>query len=285
MKKMGLLDLDEVRQRLRIVEQSHAGFQSIEVSRIIGSLDRSSDFDRDFTPRRIESRGRLAQLRRAFPQGNFPPIEAYEAGGAYFVSDGHHRVVLAKEQGAAYIDARVTRLRTRFALDAEVDSRRLVHTDAQQTMLRESGLSDAKPGAVIDFTSTESYPALQEQIEAHGYRLIRARGEILRADEVAADWYERVYLPGIEAVRQESLAALRPDLSEADHFLWLYHRRRTLRLEVADAGFAHAARDARRHRLGLRGSRLRRTTRREQSTPLRTRRDQQSEELTRLSRG
>ena len=121
MKRMNLLELDEVRRRLRIAGQSYAGIRPIEVSRIVGSLDRSADFDRDFTPRMVRSLARVAQLRRTFPHGDFPPIEVYEAGGAYFVSDGHHRVVLAKEQGASYIDAEVTRLETDFAIDAGVD--------------------------------------------------------------------------------------------------------------------------------------------------------------------
>jgi hypothetical protein len=48
---MDLLKLSDVRQRLRIVEQNYGGIRAIEVDRVVGSLDRSSDFDRDFHPR------------------------------------------------------------------------------------------------------------------------------------------------------------------------------------------------------------------------------------------
>jgi hypothetical protein len=44
------------------------------------------------------------------------PIEAYEVGGAYFVSDGHHRVALARERETDFIDAEVTRLLTNYGL-------------------------------------------------------------------------------------------------------------------------------------------------------------------------
>jgi hypothetical protein len=72
---MGLLAFDEVRRRLKIVGQSYRGIREIPVERIVGSVDRSADFDRDFKSRR--SRSRLAALRTAFPDGDMPAIEVY----------------------------------------------------------------------------------------------------------------------------------------------------------------------------------------------------------------
>jgi ParB-like chromosome segregation protein Spo0J len=43
-----------------------------------------------------------------------PPIEVQELGGAYFVADGHHRIALARERKADFIDAEVTRLQTQL---------------------------------------------------------------------------------------------------------------------------------------------------------------------------
>ena len=62
-----LLPLDEVQRRLRVVGQSYAGIHPIEVHRIIGSVDRSLDFDRCFT-------ASPARLRRADgqPAGRLP---------------------------------------------------------------------------------------------------------------------------------------------------------------------------------------------------------------------
>ena len=47
---------------------------------------------------------RLASVRRAFPDGAFPPISVFEIGGSYFVSDGHKRVAVAREMGIDLID-------------------------------------------------------------------------------------------------------------------------------------------------------------------------------------
>ena len=62
-----MLPFDETRRRLRVLGQTYVGVREIPVERIVGSVDREGDFDRDFRPRRRLSRSRLANLRRAFP--------------------------------------------------------------------------------------------------------------------------------------------------------------------------------------------------------------------------
>jgi hypothetical protein len=240
--RMGLLPLDEVRRRLRITGQSYAGVREVPLDRIVGSLDRSADFGRDFRLRRSLSRSRMAGLRAAFPDGDMPPIEVYEAGGLYFVSDGHHRVALARERGADFVDADVTVLHTNYALPPDVDVARLVHTEQQRLLMEESGLGRSRPDAVVEFARPRGYPELLEVIKAHGYDLARASGGALpAAPQIAADWYDHVYLPAVEAVRRAGLVEAHPYKTEADLFLWAYERRRDLRVFDADAGWDDAA--------------------------------------------
>lgn len=265
---MDLVALDEVQRRLRITGQSYGGVRSIEVHRIVGSLDRSADFDRDFRPRRHASAQRLASLRAAFPDGDLPPIEAYEVGGAYFVSDGHHRVALARERSAGYIDAELTRLQTSYEIGPDIDVRMLVHTEQQRMLLQVSGLALARPHAVIEFSRPGGYPELLELIKAHGYDLARRHSTLPSAEEVAADWFDTVYTPGVAALRRESLPAVYHYKTDADLFLWVYQRRRALRVVTPAADFDSAARDARGQRVSRR---FRKDFQREKSTPLRTR--------------
>jgi hypothetical protein len=238
---MGLLPLDEVRRRLRITGQSYAGLREVELSRIVGSVDRSADFGRDFRLRRSLSRSRLAGLRAAFPDGDMPAIEVYEVGGLCFVSDGHHRVALARERGADFIDADVTVLHTNYALPADVDVGRLIHTEQQRLLMEESGLAASRPDAVIEFARPRGYPELLEAIKAHGYDMARrAGGALPAAPAIAADWYDHVYLPGLEAVRRAGLVEAHPYKTEADLVLWAYERRRDLRVFDPDAGWDEA---------------------------------------------
>jgi hypothetical protein len=253
---MGLLPLDEVRRRLRITGQAYVGLQAVPLERIVGSVDRSADFGRDFRARRSGSRARLAALRAAFPDGDLPPIEVFEAGGLFFVSDGHHRVLLARERGAEFVDADVTRLRTNYELPPDVDVARLVHTEQQRRLLEESGLAESRPDAVIEFARPRGYPELLEVIKAHGYDLARRAGALPPRAEVAADWYDRVFRPGVAAVVRAGLPAAHPYKTEADLFLWVYERRRDLRVLDPDADFDAAADHAAREGVGRRDRRI-----------------------------
>jgi ParB-like nuclease domain len=266
---MDLLTLEETRDRLRVVRQSYGGVRPIPVARIVGSLDRTTDFDRSFRPRRGFSRTRLAGLRAAFPDGAMPPIEVHELGGAYFVADGHHRVALARERGLEYLDAEVTRLETNYEVGPDVDARALVHTEQQRIFGEESGMAAARPDVVIEFSRPGGYPELLELVKAHGYDLGRRLGRLPSTEEVAADWCDTVYRPGVDALRREALPELHDYKNDADLFLCVYQRRRALRVTDAASDFTAAARDARRQGVSRR---LRRAFLREKSRPLPRRR-------------
>lgn len=160
---------------------SYLGVREIPVERIIGSLDRTADFDRSFRPRRGFSRGRLAGLRGAFPDGRMPPIEVQELGGAYFVADGHHRVALAREREADFIDAEVTRLQTNYEVGPDVDVCQLVHTEQQRVFLEESGLGRARPNVLIEFSRPGGYPGSPPHATHQSRVLAAAKADVVPA--------------------------------------------------------------------------------------------------------
>ena len=68
---------------------------------------------------------------------------------------------------------------------------------------------------------------------------MQERGDVLPVEEIAADWYDRVYLPAVEAIRNEGLV---PHATEADLFLCVYERQRELFPERGGLGWEEAAR-------------------------------------------
>jgi hypothetical protein len=78
---MSLLPFEEVSRRLRAAARSYRGVQAIPIERILGSVNRSDDFDREFRSRRPLSRARLEQLRRVAATGPLPAIAVFEVGG------------------------------------------------------------------------------------------------------------------------------------------------------------------------------------------------------------
>jgi hypothetical protein len=132
-----------------------------------------------------------------------------------------------------------------------------VHTEQQQLLLEESGLDRARPDAVIEFTLLDGYTQLRDIIKAHGYDLSRKLGTLPTREEVAADWYDTAYSPGVAAVRRASLPELYASWrsTDADLFLWIYQLRRDLRGHDATVDFDAAAGHARQLDLGRRRKR------------------------------
>lgn len=247
-----LLRFEEASRRLQAAARSYRGLQPIPVSMIVGSVDRTGDFDRHFAARRQLSRARLDALRAAAADSPLPAIVVFEVGGAYFVEDGHHRVALARESGAEFIDADVTSLLTDYVVGPDLDVCQLLHTEQHQRLLQETGLARARPEADIRFTLLDGYTQLRDVIGAYGYELCRRAGTLLPVEEVAGRWYDAEYLPGIEAVRRADLPRLYASWhpTDGDLYLWVYQLRRDLRAHDDHLDAATAAQYARSIHLG-----------------------------------
>jgi hypothetical protein len=221
-----LPSFNDLRSRLHLFQQAYAGLQTIEVNKIVGTVDRSEDFDRDFLPRSPQTRERWERLERAFPSLGFPPISVYQVNDIYFVIDGNHRVALAKQKGAEFIDAEVTEIHTDIEIDENVDFERIIYLEQARRFMQQSGLERSRPMARIDFSRPQGFVELLDVVKAHGYDLMMERDEVLQPHEIAADWYDRVYVPAVESIRWEKLRDLEPGSTEGDLFLWVLQRRR-----------------------------------------------------------
>ena len=240
-----LLSLDEVSRRLRAFEQSYVGVRPIPVANIVGTLSRVDDFDRDFLPKRSKIQERWRHVEETFPEGDFPPITVYELDGRYFVVDGHHRVAIARQRGIEYLDAEITRLRSRWELPPDADIGAIIMAEQCRRFLEESGLERARPEARIEFSRPQGYIELLEHLKIHGFHLMMERGERRTMAEIAGDWYDRVYLPTVEAIHREGLDKLWPRATDADLFLWVGQRRRELFPERDALGIEEGVRAAR----------------------------------------
>ena len=227
-KPQSLLPLDEVSRRLRVFEERYGGIRPIAVARIVGTISRGGDFDRDFLPRRSEIEQRWRRVEQTYSEGDFPPISVYELDGSYFVVDGHHRVAVAKQLGTEFIDAEITHLRSHWKLPEGANIGRIIMAEQERRFMEETRLERARPDARIEFTRPQGYIELLEAIKIHGYHLLMERGEILSREDIAGDWYDRVYLPTVDAIRREALGELWPRATDADLFLWVTQRRREL---------------------------------------------------------
>jgi hypothetical protein len=223
-----LVPLDEVRKRLLLFDETYAGIRPIAVADIVGSVDRSSQYDRDFKPRVAEQRERARQIALRFPGGNFPPIKVYQIAELYFVRDGHVRVAAARQMGVEYIDAEITKLTTDAEIPPDVEVIDVIHVEQHRRLLAETKLGEVRPDADLHVSQPVGYVKLREAIAGHGYRLIQEREELVTREEVARDWYDRVFEPTVAALVRSGVAEAFPQSTPADLFLWLEQRRRSI---------------------------------------------------------
>jgi hypothetical protein len=221
-----LLELDEVERRLKPFGRRYLGVRAIPIDALVGTDGRASSFTRDFRPLHAFSRDRLRSLQSAFAEGAFPPIVTVKLGETYFVIDGHHRVALARRGGAEWIDADVTELVARVPLPAGADMVEVVLRELERIFLEDSGLAESRPGARVPVSRPAHYLELLENVQVHGYHMMRAKGRVVDNADIAGNWWDAIYTPTLEAIERLDLARLYKDAPAGDLFLVLHRHRR-----------------------------------------------------------
>src|SRR5215211_2310258 len=221
-----LLELDEVERRLKPLGRRYMGVHTIPLDALVGTDSRASSFTRDFRPLHSFSRDRMRSLESAFADGAFPPIVTVKLGETYFVIDGHHRAALARRAGAEMIDADVTELVALVPLPAGADMLEVVLRELERIFLEDSGLAESRPGARVAVSRPAHYLELLENIQVHGYHGMRKRGRVYENADIAANWYDAIYLPTLDAIERLRLTRVYRDAPPGDLFLVLHRHRR-----------------------------------------------------------
>ena len=232
-----LLPFDEIRQQLPVRGQHSLGNREVEVDKIIGSLGRYHDFDRAFLPTQSRTRDRWLSIDKAHYQDVIlPPIELYKIGEVYFVKDGNHRVSVARERGQMYIDASVIEIDTPVILTPDITVDQLALKAEQANFMEATHLAELRPDAHIETTQPGLYRHLQEQIALHRWYVGERRGAEVTPDEAVTAWYEDIYLPVIQVIRDQGLLKSFPGSSEADLYLWISEYQGYLREAIKVGG-------------------------------------------------
>ncbi|WP_279107041.1 chromosome partitioning protein ParB [Gordonia paraffinivorans] len=243
-----ILPFDEVCAALGVTGKTVLGLQVVEVSSIVGSVDRTKDFDRYFRPTSSRVRERWQRLAAAQRRGeSMPPVQLYRIGSMHFVIDGHHRVSIAIARGYRTIDAYVTEIHTRISPEGINAPSDLILKDHRRLFLSRVPLEGSQADA-IRLSDPFDYAELAENVEAWGFRLSQEIGEFLSRTEVARRWFGEEFLPVVRMARR---AGIRDDIeSDAELYLWLAcERYRLIRRHVWDEKVFDELRDhSRRHR-------------------------------------
>ncbi|MBJ7290323.1 chromosome partitioning protein ParB [Williamsia sp.] len=228
-----ILPFDEVVAALGRTGETNIGLVVVEVSSIVGSVDRTRDFDRYFRPTSARVRARWQRLAAAQRRGeSVPPIILYRIGSMHFVVDGHHRVSIAIARRIKTLDAYVTEIHTRISPDGINATSDLVLKDHRRLFLARVPLA-GKQAEAITVEDPFDYAELAENVEAWGFRLTQEIGEFLSRGEIARRWFGEEFLPVVRMARR---AEVLPSVtSDAELYMWLAcERYRLVRKHIWD---------------------------------------------------
>ncbi len=218
-----ILPFEEVVDALGRVSESYAGLQAVPLDAIVGSVDRTREFDRSFRPTTQRLRSRWERIAAASRRGEaLPPISVYRIGDAYFVQDGHHRVSVARSLGREDIDAYVTEVKTRVGPGEDIRRSDLPLKDAERIFDERVPL-DLERRARIHFADALRFPVLAEAVEAWGMRAMQDRRHYMSRPEVARLWFDEEYDPVTRMIADGELAE--PGETETEAYLRIAHRR------------------------------------------------------------
>lgn len=221
-RRNALLRFDEVRRQLRAEGQHYAGARAVPLDAIVGSIGRYRDFDSAFLPSQNQTRGRWININRAhYEDQALPPVELYGLGETYFVKDGNHRVSVARERGQLYVDANVIEIEAPVPIGSLAELEEWIRKEDAVAFFSTTQLMKLRPEADVSLTLPGQYEVLLEHISVHRWFLgIEANQEIGYADAVAS-WYDRVYLPLVEGIREAGMLKEFPSRTPTDLYLWL----------------------------------------------------------------
>lgn len=240
-----MISFEEVRARLNVRGQRYLGYQTVKLDAIIGSEGRYDDFDRHFLPRSDSLKTRWSRIDQAMQDSIvLPPIDLYKIGNVYFVRDGNHRVSVARQLGAAYIDAQVIELITDIPLDPDLSVRDLLLKEEYSDFLEWTNLHALRPDERIEFSELGGYLDLVRHINAHRYYLGQEQKREIPRDEAVASWYDNVYMPIVKVIREQQMLEQFPGRTEADLYRWIMDHRWFMRERIGqDPGPVAAAND------------------------------------------
>jgi hypothetical protein len=86
-----------------------------------------------------------------------------------------------------------------------------------------------RPDAKIETTLLGQYETLKEHIAAHRWYLGESRQKEVIYEEAVSSWYDHVYLPIVEIIREQKILAEFPGRTETDLYLWIIRHQWFLR--------------------------------------------------------
>jgi len=221
---LNLWRFDEINQKLHTLGLSSKGLKEIPLNAIVGSVNRYQDFNKNFLPLHDVDSERWANVKAAMTSPGstgLPPIIVYKIGDTYFVLDGNHRVSIAKQMGIEKIEAYVTEINTRVPLSPNDTPEDIIIKAEYSDFLEKTKIDRILPNQDFKVTFPGSYPILEEHIHVHRHYMGLEQQREIPWEEAVLHWFETVYHPVVETIREQNLLKEFPGNTVTDLYIWI----------------------------------------------------------------
>lgn len=169
-----------VEKEEQLSNRVYLGVREVLLSKIVGSVEKAQDFDKDFNPIREESRVRWVNVYlKSLEDGSLPPVILYKIKEEYFVYDGNHRVSVAKNLNFHSIEAEVYEFFSEKNEDSDILSRERFSFE------KETGLNG------IECSKSSMYRELRDEVRK--FSELYSLGD--ESYERSTAWYQRIFIP------------------------------------------------------------------------------------------
>jgi hypothetical protein len=200
-----ILPYEEVVAALGFVEERYIGLQTVALDSILGTVDRTKGFDRQFRPTTSRVRARWERIANAVRRGEpMPPISLFRIGDVHFVRDGHHRVSVARAMGRTQIDAYVVEVVTRVGADRALRLGDLP-LKSHERLFHERVPLPARARGRIRLTDPWNFGVLAGAVEAWSFRAMQDRAEFMDRAAAARLWFDEEYTPVIAMLQEADM--------------------------------------------------------------------------------
>ncbi len=202
---------DQIREAEKAYEAVKRGVATVPLDKIVGSVGRYSDFDKQFRLQGAGNEDRLQSVTQALQEGRpIPPVSLYQIKDKYYIVDGHHRVTAARNLKQSHIQATILEL---LPSEDTVDNRLyLEKIDFRDKM----GLTRA-----LELTEPGQSEYLLQQVTTHQQYLAEEQQQEVSLQEAGADWYRTIYLPLKTLIKNSGLLRSFPDRTVDDLYLYI----------------------------------------------------------------
>ncbi len=186
----------------------------------------------------IEGAGMLRQFPDLTPADLYLRVSEYQ----WLVREAAQETIVDEEARAEAMERMADLYRQRVV-------RRVIRTLRHETwidamirdkeyaaFLERTRLHELRPGAEVLVSLPGKYEKILEHIHVHQYYMGIEQQRDISYPEAVASWYDNVYLPTVESIREKGLLAEFTGRTAADAYIWMVEHNQALEAEAAADG-------------------------------------------------